>query len=465
MLFADREDAGCQLAQLLMPWREEAPLVLGLPRGGVSVAYEVARALGAPLDVWVVRKIGAPHFPELGIGAVAEGGVVYLDRHNVEQVGVSQEDVQEMVRHKSAEVAERVKLLRGDRSLPKLAGRNIILVDDGIATGGTVRAAVQALRAAHAGKIVLAVPVAASQSLAELEPLVEEVVCLKSTPHLYAIGAWYENFQQVPDHEVIRLLEMAAHQGFGPLPSSFQVDPLEPKNLTISLKRAEVKGTLISPPSPQGLVLFAHGSGSSRFSPRNRHVASVLHRYGLATLLFDLLTGREEEIDAQTGALRFDIDLLASRLVQVTDWVTDFAQIGTLPLGYFGASTGAAAALVAAARRPKVIRAVVSRGGRPDLAGDSLASVRACTLLLVGGEDHEVLRLNKQAYGHMTAPRKLVVIPRATHLFEEPGTLDAVARLAGEWFCDHLRRSKEMMSITDSANRRASPVHPTIGAP
>lgn len=209
MRFIDRDDAGQQLARRLMKYAHQAPLVLGLPRGGMPVAYQVARALGSPLDVWVVRKVGAPMFPELGMGAVSEGGRVFLNRRTIEQVGASTSEVQQIVAQKQAEVAQRVRLFRGNRPPPDVAGRTVILVDDGIATGGTVQAALLSLRAARASPIVLAVPVAATQSLDELRPLVDEIVCVLPTPDLYAIGAWYEDFRQVSDEEVSRLLERA----------------------------------------------------------------------------------------------------------------------------------------------------------------------------------------------------------------------------------------------------------------
>ncbi|MBT9582987.1 phosphoribosyltransferase [bacterium] len=201
------------MAERLTCYQAEKPLVLGLPRGGVSVAYEVARALQAPLDVWVVRKVGVPRFPELGLGAVAEGGIVYLNRDTMRQVGVEEDEVEGIVPLKAAEVAERVQLFRGDRPAPQLTGRTVLMVDDGIATGATVRASLQALQATHPGKVVLAVPVAATQSLVELRSLVDDIVCLMSTPRLHAVGAWYEDFTQVSDHEVLRLLELAAQTG------------------------------------------------------------------------------------------------------------------------------------------------------------------------------------------------------------------------------------------------------------
>jgi dienelactone hydrolase len=197
---------------------------------------------------------------------------------------------------------------------------------------------------------------------------------------------------------------------------------------------AMLEGDLRLPRGARGVVLFAHGSGSSRHSPRNRYVAALLNEARLATLLLDLLTPAEEAIDARTAQLRFDIGLLDARLIGATDWLTEQPETRQLRIGYFGASTGAAAALVAAAERPGVVGAVVSRGGRPDLAGPALARVRAPTLLIVGGQDQVVIELNRQALAELRSEKQLVIIPGATHLFEEPGALEQVARLAREWF-------------------------------
>lgn len=197
-------------------------------------------------------------------------------------------------------------------------------------------------------------------------------------------------------------------------------------------------GDLTLPADARGLVVFAHGSGSSRFSARNRAVASHLNRAGLATLLFDLLTADEELIDARTAKLRFDIPLLAGRLTGTVDWSGRQPLLTGLPLGLFGASTGAAAALISAAERPQRVAAVVSRGGRPDLALPVLDRVRAPTLLVVGGHDPEVLALNREALAALTCEKALAIVPGATHLFEEPGALEQVAELAAAWFLDHL---------------------------
>jgi putative phosphoribosyl transferase len=202
---------------------------------------------------------------------------------------------------------------------------------------------------------------------------------------------------------------------------------------TISLE-----GNLDLPAHAQGVVLFAHGSGSSRHSPRNRYVAQVLQHAGFATLLIDLLTSAEEAIDRHTGQLRFDIALLAKRLLGATDWLYAHPPTRHLRIGYFGASTGSAAALVAAADRPDVVKAVVSRGGRPDLAGPALARVRAPTLLIVGAEDVPVIEMNREAMARLSTEKKLEIISGATHLFEEPGALEEVARLSCGWFARYL---------------------------
>ncbi len=210
------------------------------------------------------------------------------------------------------------------------------------------------------------------------------------------------------------------------------------RSISIDTDGVTLNGDLSVPPNAVGVVLFAHGSGSSRHSPRNRYVAGVLRQAALATLLLDLLTTREERVDVETAALRFDIGLLARRLVGASEWLAREPATRALSLGYFGASTGGGAALVAAAQRPDAVRAVVSRGGRPDLAGEALAGVRAPTLLIVGGRDLPVIDMNRSAMARMTAVTRLEIVPGATHLFEEPGALEQVAALARDWFLRHL---------------------------
>jgi putative phosphoribosyl transferase len=445
-LFQNRADAGRQLAAQLRSYRDTSPLVLGLPRGGVPVAYEVARELGAPLDVCVVRKIGAPIQPELGIGAVSEDNALHVDTETMEAVGVSEEELARLVAAKRAEVEERVRKFRRGEPPLDVQGRTVIVVDDGIATGGTARAALQTLRARGAGRIVLAVPVAASQSIDELASAADEIVCLYPEDYFFAVGLWYEDFTTTTDDDVVDLLDRARAEHArteSPRIKSERVQAPRERDVRIPLGAPSeaprfLEGHLSIPPGARGLVLFAHGSGSSRHSPRNQFVAAELQREGLGTLLLDLLTMEEEAVDARTAHLRFDIALLASRLSVATDLVHAQAHLEGLPLGYFGASTGAAAALVAAAARPDLIHAIVSRGGRPDLAEASLGDVKAPTLLLVGGDDPEVLQLNRETLYFLACEKLLEVVPGATHLFEEPGTLEQVARSAGQWFGRHL---------------------------
>lgn len=210
------------------------------------------------------------------------------------------------------------------------------------------------------------------------------------------------------------------------------------ETVTIPVGEARIVGTLRVPEQASGIVLFAHGSGSSRFSPRNRRVAAVLERAGLATLLIDLLSEQEENEDSRTGALRFDISLLADRLLAASSWLLLGERTASLPIGFFGASTGAGAALLAVSQRPELAKAVVSRGGRPDLAGKALRHVRAPTLLIVGERDTVVLDLNRRAAEDLVAECALEIVPGATHLFEEPGALEQAAALARDWFLLHL---------------------------
>ncbi len=213
---------------------------------------------------------------------------------------------------------------------------------------------------------------------------------------------------------------------------------VEEQLVRVSAGSVVLEGNLGVPKDALGIVLFAHGSGSSRHSPRNRYVAQVLRKARLATLLIDLLTSEEEAVDIHTAHLRFDIVLLTERLIGATDWLAQNPDTANMHVGYFGASTGAAAALVAAAKRPDIIGAVVSRGGRPDLAGTALPHVKAPTLLIAGGNDTPVIDINREALEQLGSEKKLVIVPGATHLFEEPGTLEEVARLATDWFVHHL---------------------------
>jgi putative phosphoribosyl transferase len=354
--FRDRRDAGRQLAAALESLRPERPVLLALPRGGVPVAHEVARALGAPLDVLVVRKLGAPRQPELGVGAIGEGGV-------------------------------------------RIVSSELLAA-------------------------TVAAPVAPRDTADALAAESDGVVLVKSPSTFAAIGEWYDDFTQVTDAEVVELLDAAFDRGTRHEEAEVRLGPVV------------LPGTFTLPPIPLGVVVFAHGSGSSRLSPRNRYVAGRLVQAGLGAFLLDLLTPDEEIEQAQV----FDVELLAARLHAACEWVRSDPAAAGLPIGLFGASTGAAAALTAAADDP-AIGAVVSRGGRPDLAPGALARVHAPTLFVVGGADELVLERNRWAAGQLGGEHRVDVVAGAGHLFEEEGALEQVAALATAWFACHLSRT------------------------
>ncbi|MGZ5213390.1 MAG: alpha/beta fold hydrolase [Actinomycetota bacterium] len=427
MTFIDRHEAGRRLAAALLGYGSEDPIVLGLPRGGVPVAAEVAGALHAPLDVLVVRKLGCPWQPELGVGAVGETGIRVINAPLVEMLGISEEQLDEVAVRESAEVMRRVRRYRGDRPSVSVKDRTAILVDDGLATGFTARAGIQVLRLRGARRVILAVPVAPRESLEEMRALADEVVVLETPASFFAIGEFYVDFTQTSDEEVADLLARLAPAASAVVDAT-RADPRS--DVDVMAGSQHLPGILAGPERPVGVVVFAHGSGSSRLSPRNLAIAEALNDRGFATLLFDLLTPEEERDRANV----FDVELLAGRLVGATQWLRQRSDVGRLPTAYFGASTGAAAALWAAADLPQEIAAVVSRGGRPDLAAPRLAEVNAPTLLIVGGDDEVVLRLNRQAARRLRCITRVAVVPGATHLFEEPGALDRVAELALDWF-------------------------------
>ncbi len=358
-LFADRRDAGRRLATALDRFRIEDPLVLALPRGGVPVGYEVARALEAPLDILLVRKLGAPLQPEYGIGAIAEGGVSVIRREDVELIGMSEAELGAIIARETEELDRRALAYRGEREAHPVEGRTVILVDDGIATGGTVVAAGRVLRARGAARVILAVPVAPPGSDVRLAAEFDEVICLEQPHGFFGIGQFYVDFGQLDDQRVVDLLAAGRELVTAAEPVTADDPPPLKRAVEIEAEPGLVlNGDLWIPEDATGLVVFAHGSGSSRLSPRNREVAASLNERGLATLLFDLLS------DAEAGerANVFDIDLLAERLAAVTRWAQAEPGLDDLPLGYFGASTGAAAALCAAADLGGGISAVVSRG-------------------------------------------------------------------------------------------------------
>lgn len=466
LIIEDRTSAGHELARALLKYRKRNDvIVLALPRGGVPVGAAIAHELHAPLDIMLVRKLGAPRHEELAMGAIASGGTRVLNEDVIAELCVSERDIERVTAREQAELDRRMKAYRADRPWPDMEGICVILVDDGVATGATMRAAIKALRAQCPKKIIVAVPVAPFQTLVHLRSEADEVICLETPEPFTAISAWYASFPQLGDAEVCTLLgqcwkeqdareclttvgptvEREGRSGTG-LEDSAARDlatrPSFQEEVQVQAGSVALEGLLTVPGPARGMVAFVHGSGSSRFSSRNLAVARYLNRAGFATLLFDLLTADEQKIDERTGSLRFDIGLLTERLLNALEGLRTYPEIRGLKIGLFGASTGAAAALNVAATPGGDIGAVVSRGGRPDLAAaSSLPLVRAPTLLIVGELDSSVIALNLQASAELICEHKVHVVPGASHLFEEPGTLEEAARVACAWFEEYLPRS------------------------
>ncbi|MFE6507465.1 phosphoribosyltransferase family protein [Nocardioides sp. NPDC057767] len=444
--FEDRVDAGRRLGKRLAHLRAEAPVVLGLPRGGVPVAFEVAQELQAPLDVIVVRKLGLPFQSELAMGAIGEGGYEVLDRPLIAHTGVTESELHMVEARERSELESRVTRLRRGRDPLDLADRVAVIVDDGIATGATARVACEVARHKGARRVVLAAPVGPPEVRHGIAGA-DEVVVLETPDPFLAVGYHYRDFAPTSDDEVVTLLAEAARRD-----RRRAVEAAADCDIDVDIPagRVVLQGHLHLPERPAGVVVFAHGSGSSRHSPRNRYVASVLYDAGLGTLLLDLLTPEEERDRANV----FDIQLLADRLGAAVRWVRRRSDAVGASVGLFGASTGAGAALWAAADSDLDIAAVVSRGGRPDLAVPRLGSVSVPTLLIVGGADTEVLRLNQEAAIELGGPSRVSVVPGATHLFEEPGALEEAARLARDWFRHHLVLTNDSRHGTTSAGTR-----------
>ncbi len=431
MRFTDRRDAGRRLAERLGHYRGADTVVLALPRGGVPVAYEVAAALGAPLDVIVVRKLGVPFQPELAMGAIGEDGTEVLDDRVLSQAAITEAELREVERREGKELITRVGRFRRGRDRIGLAGRTAIIVDDGVATGSTARVACKVARLLGAAKVILAVPVGPPETLGNFVEA-DEVVAVAEPAQFQAVGYHYDDFAPTSDDEVVVLLDRAVHGGRKA--AHLGDGPDCDVEVEIPVADQVLEGHLHLPDPAPAVVVFAHGSGSSRHSPRNRFVADVLYEAGLGTFLLDLLTPAEERDRANV----FDIDLLATRLLAAGAWLGRRPESASSRVGFFGASAGAAAALAATAVAGPRVGAVVSRGGRPDLAMERLGEVSAPTLLIVGSADTAVLDLNRQALEHLRPPSRLAVVKGATHLFEEPGTLAEAAILARDWFLEFL---------------------------
>ncbi len=439
--FADRRDAGRRLATLLARTRHEDPVVAGISRDGVPVAAEVARALESPLDVVLLEQVCAPEHPQHVIGAVAEGGVCVVDEEAVERLGLPAEEAREAVARARRRLGERQSTPLFERPRLAVSGRSVIVVDDGLASPHRARAAAQSLRSRGAARVVLAVPVAEREAAQLLRSDVDDVVWVRMPEHMLAVGLWYEDFAATSEEEVHAL--MSEHAGAVQREVAIEISP-----------GALLRGDLTVPwgAYARGVVAFAGDADSSRFSPRDRRIAAVLNDAAIATLRLDLL-GPYENLDPIVTA---DVELLARRLLAATRWLRRQPETAGIALGYVGTGTGAAAALLAAAQLQAGVCAVVSRGGRVELPAWRLEQVLAPTLLIVGGADAELLELNRAAKRRLRCESELVVLPGASHLFEEPGALDDVARLTAGWFTRHLREPAPEIEAGDEHHPSAA---------
>ncbi len=420
MYFKDRIEAGQRLAEALSHLARPEMIVLGLPRGGVPVAFEVASRLHAPLDVLIVRKLGTPGQRELAFGAVGEGGVQVLNDDVVEMEQLSAQAISRIASEENSEIERRLIVYRNGRPPLNLTGKIAVVVDDGLATGATARAACMVAKRLGANMVVLAVPVAPTGWEKGFLDVADERVSLFQSPDFGSVGFFYEHFDPISDETVRALLTYSVHH---------QVD--EEVTIDVGGHRA-VMANLRAPLGASGVVVFAHGSGSGRKSPRNMRVADSMHGAGLATVLVDLLDA-DDDVDRT-----FDIPFLTERLTRVVEWVKKHPILSRLPLAVYGGSTGAAAA-VAAAANDHDIRCVVCRGGRVDLAAEQVADLVQPVLLIVGSLDTVVLGLNT-VFCEQLGPRcTMKVVEGASHLFEENGALQQVARQAIEYLTSHLR--------------------------
>ena len=430
-LFGDRSAAGRATARLLTRWADRPDVVvLGLARGGVPVAAPIAHALGRPLDVLVARKLGVPGIEEVAFAAVAEGRRRPVRDGVASFIGIPRAVERMVLARERRELSRRLQCYRGGRSLPAIRGRTCIVIDDGLSSGATLRAAGASLRRRRPARLIAAVPVASRSGLEDVAAWFDEVVAATTPEPFGTVSDWYRQFESVSDQDVVRLL---TGESIGTGPTAGEPSPERPVAVKLRDEAGPVLlGDLGIPMGPpNGLVILIHGGGSSRKSYRNRYLAGRLRLAGWATLRVDLLTEPEQALDGATGCRRFAIAFLAERLARVVEWAHGEGLPGSRRIVLFGASTGAAAALDTAAVASHRVAAVLTRGGRIDLA-ERRALVRCPCLLVVGRRDREVLAMNRDLARHL-ARATLVSIRGAGHVFEEPGALGRLGEEVVRW--------------------------------
>lgn len=430
-MFRDRHHAATLLIEKLdnYPLDKVNTVVVALPRGGVPIAGMIAKKFDLPLEIVSVKKIGYPVNPELALGAITEAGDTVINEDIRRASNLREDEIEEICEKYLLLAKAKAKKIRGEYNLVNLNNKDILLVDDGIATGASIEAAIKFLKNNRVNNILIATPVASKESLARITHQVDKIITIDTPSPFLSVGRWFECFEQVEDDEVEKIV---LHFKKGQSDDKYlHID------VTVNCNGNCHDGSLVKVANEKAWVVFAHGSGSSHLSPRNNLLASKLNAKGFSTLLFDLLTPIEDREDKN----RFNITLLSERLVQALKWLmqSDHYNPAT-PIGLFGASTGAAAALVVASKFQDQlpIFSIVSRGGRPDLVGvNELNDVMLPVLLIVGAKDYSVIELNEIAHNQIYKS-KIQLIANATHLFDEPGTLEKVAELTTNWFQQQL---------------------------
>ncbi len=445
-LFHDRHAAGVSLAHQLARWADRHDVVvLGMARGGVAVAAPVARALRAPLHAFIGRKLGVPGIEEVAFGAIAEGHAAPTLDVVHDFIGLPRSLVRAVIEREQQEIVRRVRCYRDDQPLPDVAGRTVIVVDDGLASGATLRAAARALRVQRPARLIAAVPVAAVPGWRDLESVFDDTLALATPEPFGTVSDWYQDYTAVDDVAVRALLGLSPAGVVRTAESSARSIEREVMIPTLDdgpcARIVGDVGEIAEATPPRGLVIFAHGGGSSRGSYRNRYLAARIRHAGWATLRLDLLCDLEHQADS-TGDFRFDIDLITRRLLAATRWCIQQSLPGSDRIVLFGASTGAAAAIGVAADLGPRIAGVVARAGRIDLAADRLHQVSAPTLLVVGGADPDTLRLNHAGAHQLGGAVTMRVVPGAGHAFEETGALGAVGEHVATWLGRQHRASR-----------------------
>jgi putative phosphoribosyl transferase len=443
-LFADRHDAGKRLAALLHERRFEDPLVIGIARGGMPVAAEVARTLGAPLDIVVVRKIGVPWNRELAIGAVAEDGLVMVDRVAVGELGLSPQDVDAAVANALEELADEIDRLRCGRPRVGVHGRTVILVDDGLATGRIAQAAINALRKRGALRITLALPVAAPESLQALAARVDDAVCAAAPRHLRNISQWYEDFRPTSDQELLALL--CEHTG-----------TIERSALIEAAGALPAHGQLFVPWSApgHGVIVFAPSASGGASADLAPLLAARLQHAGFATLTLAPPQADPHRREDPHG----DVTVTAALMRAATDWLRSQPESARLPIGYLAGGAAAAGAVVAAARLRSSIGALVAYASRLDLAGSALAALQAPTLLIVPEQDRELIALTRAAREAMRCESRIALLTGRSPLALAESSQQALAALIIDWFARHISEPPPSIGSLSYECFRSEPPH------